>query len=261
MRVVSWNVNSVRARTEHLESVIARHQPHVLLLQETRCTDAQFPRELFLAHGYEVVHHGRDHRNGVAIASRIAMSDVRSGFAGAVSFPFDETRSVSALIDGIRMYSVYVPNGRTLDDDQYTYKLAWLDRLRADISAELTRGEDVLVAGDFNVAPADIDIYDPSRFRRTTHASPPERMAIAALLELGLTDVMRQRLPDPGVYTWWSHAAGQFGRNRGLRIDLVLASAGGAGRITGIAVDVETRGLTRASDHAPVVVDLDASTG
>lgn len=258
MQVVSWNVLSIRARTEHLATVIEQHQPQVLLLQETRCGDDRFPHEFLTTHGYEVAHHGHDHRNGVAIASRLGLSHVRRGFRSQTLAPFDEPRIVSAVVDGVRLHSIYVPNGRTLKDDQYQYKLAWLECLRADVRADLSDGTDVLVAGDFNVAPTDLDIYDPSRFRRTTHASPPERRAIAALLDLGLVDVMRDRLPGSGVYTWWSHSSQQWDRNRGLRIDLVLASPGCDRRITTVEVDRVTRGLPGASDHAPVLVQFEA---
>ena len=260
MRVVSWNVNSIRARLDHLVHVLDRHDPDVLLLQETRCTDAAFPHALLANRGFECAHHGLDHRNGVAIASRVGLGDIRYGFLEAPPSPFDEARLVAATCGGVRMHSVYVPNGRTLDDAQYTYKLAWLEQLRSDLAETLLLeqggGPPVLVAGDFNVAPADIDIYDPSRFRRTTHASPPERAALGALKSLGLVDTMRAYDPRPERYTWWSHAPGQVSKNRGMRIDLAFSSPSLAARVERVEADRETRELPRASDHAPVIIDI-----
>lgn len=260
MRVLSWNVNSVRARLEHLVQVLDRHHPDIVLLQETRCNDAAFPHALFAEHGFEAAHHGYDHRNGVAVASRVGLQEVRFGFRDAPGAPFDTARIVSADCGGIRVQSVYVPNGRTLADPQYTYKLEWLERLRIDVAAELADagGPPLLVAGDFNVAPADIDIYDPSRFRRTTHASPPERDAIRGIESAGLTDLLRAHNPAAGLYTWWSYAPGQVERNRGMRIDHAYASRSLADRVTRVEVDRVTRSLPRASDHAPLIIDLGA---
>ncbi len=237
-----------------------RLDPDVVLLQETRCPDLVFPNELFVDRGYQVAHHSLDHRNGVAIASRVGLSHVRCGFLSSSSEDgatrFDDARLISGVCSGIRFYSVYVPNGRTLEDPQYTYKLAWLEHLRVEAQWHTDRRKPVVFAGDFNVAPADIDIYDPSRFRRTTHASPPERAAIAALTDAGLIDAMRSRDQSAGLYTWWSYAPGQVERNRGLRIDLVLASRNVDRRITKLDVDRTTRGLPRASDHAPVWFEI-----
>ncbi len=187
------------------------------------------------------------------------MSDVRREFSlprGPSESVPGEARVVSAVIDGIRVYSVYVPNGRTLDNPQYTYKLNWLASLRDEVEQDLRDGSPVLVAGDFNVAPADIDIYDPSRFRRTTHASPPERAAIRAIEEVGLVDVMRERDPSAGMYTWWGYKPGQVEKNRGLRIDLALVSNDLVPRVAAVWVDKELRERPKASDHAPVIVDL-----
>ncbi len=256
VRLMSWNVNSIRSRHEGLERWIETHAPDVILLQETRCDDVRFPFELFARHGFDVAHHGRDHRNGVAIASRIGLADVHQGFEDDAPAPFDEPRLVSASVGEWRFHSIYVPNGRTLTDPHYEFKLDWFARLRRQIAGDLRAGVPTVIGGDFNVAPADLDIYDPSRWRGQTHASPPERAALSALLDEGLLDVMRDRESGGGLYTWWNYRPGQFSRNRGLRIDLFLLSEDLAGRVTRSWVDLDARGDTRPSDHAPIVVDL-----
>lgn len=253
MRVATWNVNSIRSRVDGLLAWLAEWRPDVVLLQETKCTDADFPFGELEAAGYASEHHGVDHWNGVAILSRIGITDVERGFAGLNRPPFDEPRLLSATCGGIRMHCVYVPNGRELDDPHYLFKLVWLERLRGVIDP----GVPTIVGGDLNVAPADIDIYDPKRWRRRTHASPPERAGIQALLDLGLVDVTRHHLPGPGVYTWWGYRAGMFETNRGLRLDLLLTTPDLAERSSRIQIDTVSRGLERPSDHAPVVMDLD----
>jgi exodeoxyribonuclease-3 len=254
MRVVSWNVNSIRTRADAVAQWIDRHSPDVVLLQETRCSDAQFPYSLFESRGLEVAHHGGGHRNGVAIAGRAGLADVTRGLEGPA--PFDEPRMISATTGGIRFHSVYVPNGRALDDPHYAFKLEWLQRLLTTVSSGVGRGEHTVLAGDFNVAPADIDIYDPARWRRRTHASPPERAAIEALQSAGLVDVARELDPRPGVYTWWNYRPGQFERNNGLRIDLVFVDRAHLGDVDRVWVDLEARAAVRPSDHAPVVLEL-----
>ncbi len=256
MRLMSWNVNSIRSRVEGLERWIETHEPDVVLLQETRCTDDAFPVDLLARLGYHVAHHGRDHRNGVAIASRRGLDDVQLGFEDVAAPPFDEPRLISATAAGVRLHSVYVPNGRSLVDPQYEFKLDWLIRLRRQLSADLRGGVPTVVGGDFNVAPADLDIYDPARWRGQTHASPPERAALSGLLDEGLCDVMRDRELGAGLYTWWNYRPGQFEANRGLRIDLFLLSAELSQRVTRTWVDLDARGDTRPSDHAPIVVEL-----
>jgi exodeoxyribonuclease-3 len=252
VRVATWNVNSVRSRTEQLVAWLDQWHPDVVLLQETKCSDADFPTVSMAGLGYDVAHHGTDHWNGVAILSRVGLRDVARGFPGINRSPYDEARVVSANCGGTRFHSVYAPNGRSLDDPHYLFKLVWLERLRGVIDTDVA----TIVGGDLNVAPADIDIYDPKRWRRRTHASAPERAAIGSLLDLGLVDVTRDVLPGPGVYTWWGYRAGMFETNRGLRLDLVLATRDLASRVTEVRVDTVTRGLERPSDHAPVIVDL-----
>jgi exodeoxyribonuclease-3 len=255
MRVVTWNVNSLRARIGNVTDWLDRHQPDVVLLQETKCSETQFEPLLggLVERGYRAAHHGVDHRNGVAIASRCGLDDVVRGFRGANRQPYDEPRLITATCGGIRFHSVYAPNGRALDDTHYLFKLVWLERLRS----QLDPGQPMVCGGDLNVAPTDADIYDPARWRRRTHASPPERAAIGALCDLGLRDVTREHLPDPGVYTWWSYRPGQFAANRGLRIDLALCNDPVAGRVRSVWVDTAERATERPSDHAPLVLDLD----
>lgn len=258
MRIATWNVNSIRSHHRRLGAWIERHAPDVLALQETKCTDAVFADVMIdaLPAGYEFVHHGRDHWNGVAIISRIGIDDVRRGFSGTNQPPYDEARLISATCGGIDVHSLYAPNGRELDDPHYLFKLVWFERLRTAHVA----GRPTAMLGDFNVAPADDDIYDPARWRRRTHASPPERAAIGALLDTGLRDVTREHLIDDGVFTWWSYRPGQLEQNRGLRIDLALCDEQVAGRVSAVWIDTDERRDDRPdekpSDHAPLVVEL-----
>ncbi|MCP3992083.1 MAG: exodeoxyribonuclease III [Actinomycetia bacterium] len=253
MRIASWNVNSIRARRERVLAWLDYHQPDVVLLQETKCDNETFETAWFEELGYEAEHWGVDHWNGVAILSRVGLAGVQRGFPGHQRSPYDEARLLSATISGVRVHSVYVPNGRELGDPHYLFKLVWLERLRAAIDV----GQPTIVAGDFNVAPADADIYDPKRWRRRTHASPPERAAIESLLDLGLIDVTRQHQPEPGVFTWWSYRPGQFEQNRGLRIDLALCTPDVADQVDRVWIDTDERAGKGPSDHAPLVVDLE----
>ncbi len=259
MRLATWNVNSIRSRHGRVHAWLERRRPDIALLQETKCSDAAFAElgTAFEALGYAVAHHGRDQWNGVAILSRVGLDDVRRGLPGANRPPFDEPRVVSAVCAGIDVHSLYAPNGRELDDPHYLFKLVWLERLRGAIRHD----RPTIVAGDFNVAPSDVDIYDPARWRRRTHASPPERAAIRTLVDDGLVDVGRSDEHEPGRYTWWSYRPGQFERNRGLRIDLALCSTSVADRVSDVWVDVDERtddgrSGEKPSDHAPVIVDI-----
>lgn len=260
MRIVSWNVNSIRSRHQRVLAWLERHRPDVVLLQETKCSDPLLEvaghADAWRRLGYDVAHHGRDHWNGVAILSRVGLTEVRRGFPGVNRAPYDEARSITATCGGIQVHSIYAPNGRALDDPHYLVKLVWLERLRTLVDVS----RPTVLAGDFNVAPVDVDIYDPIRWRRRTHASPPERAAIDALVDLGLVDVTREHLVGPGVYTWWSYRPGQFESNRGLRIDLALCTPDVAARTDRVWIDVVERAEAGApgkpSDHAPLVVDL-----
>ena len=251
VRIATWNVNSIRARVEVVMAWLATHRPDVVCLQETKCTDEAFPFDAFEEAGYEVAHHGVNHWNGVAIASRIGLDEVRAGFTGDQVAPFDEARLIRARCGGVSVASVYVPNGRELDDPHYLYKLVWLERLRSELMLDGAAAGETLVLGDFNVAPSDDDIYDPKRWRRRTHASPPERAAIAALLDLGFVDLGA----DEHAYTWWNYRTAPE-RDMGLRVDLALASAPLQRRVRSVIVDVAARRGERPSDHAPVVVEI-----
>lgn len=253
-RLVTWNINSIRTRHSRVVAWLERHRPDVVALQETKCTDATFADLAtdYVDLGYEWAHWGRDHWNGVAILSRCGLDDVQFGFAGQNRPPYDECRLVSAVCGGLRAACLYVPNGRTLDDPHYLFKLVWLERLRAEVRPDRAQ----VLLGDFNVAPTDADIYDPARWKRKTHASPAERAAIDALLDRGLIDVTRRHRPEPGLYTWWGYRPGQFDQNRGLRIDLALATRPVADNVEHVWVDTDERAGVQPSDHAPLVIDL-----
>lgn len=263
MRIVTWNVNSIRARLDLVAGWLDLHQPEVVLLQETRCMQHEFPMFDLVGRGYDVVHHGNHHRNGVAILSRVGLDDVQCGFRTdfrCSDGDVGEARLVSATCAGIRVHSVYVPNGRQLDHPQYRFKLAWLDHLRRELADDLAAGLPTVVAGDFNVAPAPIDIYDPRRFVGQTHASEPERAALRAIVDLGLRDITRELHPEPGFFTWWNYQPQQYEQNKGLRIDLFLTSGDIADRIVDVVVAHDARRVSKPSDHAPVVLELRSDT-
>jgi exodeoxyribonuclease-3 len=257
MRVVSWNVNSLGARLARVEKWLTLFQPDVVCMQETKCSDASFPALAFASLGYETTHHGQGQWNGVAILSRVGLEDPHAGFAdGADADP--EARVVWATCGGARIASCYVPNGRSLSDDHYQYKLAWLQRLRATLDAQCDPRSDVALLGDFNIAPTDLDVWDPKKFVNATHVSPPERAALAELQGWGLDDVFRTQYPDvDGLYSWWDYRAGSFHKRQGMRIDLVLASASLAARTSWAIVDRNARKGETPSDHAPLIVDFD----
>jgi exodeoxyribonuclease-3 len=257
VRVATWNVNSVKQRMPRLLPWLDQRRPDVVCLQETKLADAAFGELLGAAlaeRGYEFAIAGESRWNGVAILSKVGLDDVTIGVAGAPGFPHPEARAVAATCDGVRVHSLYVPNGREPDSDHYRYKLAWLAALREVVSA----GPDaVLLCGDMNIAPTDADVFDPAAYVGQTHVTPPERAALAALVDLGLRDVVRDRWPDERVFTYWDYRAGMFHQDLGMRIDLVLASAPVAGRVQAAWVDRHARKGTGPSDHAPVIVDLD----
>jgi exodeoxyribonuclease-3 len=256
MRIVTWNVNSLRARLERVEEWIADVQPDVLCMQETKLADDAFPALGFEAMGYECAHYGQGQWNGVAILSKVGLDDVVTNFAGDIE-PDPDARIISATCGGIRISCCYVPNGRALDDDHYTYKLSWLERLRAHIESESTPDGDVIVTGDFNIAPHDRDVYNITKLQGATHVSAPERDGLARLCDWGLTDLFRQHYPDAdSVYSWWDYRGGDFHMGRGMRIDLVLGSASVADRLTWSVCDRNARKGKQPSDHAPVLVDI-----
>jgi exodeoxyribonuclease III len=257
VRVATWNVNSVKQRVPRLLPWLDQRRPDVVCLQETKLADAAFTGllgEELAGRGYAVAHHGETQWNGVAILSKVGLDDVVPGLADGPGFPRPEARAVAATCGGIRVYSVYVPNGRVPDSDHYRYKLAWLAALRAEVAAGT---EDAIVCGDMNIAPTDADVFDPEAYVGQTHVTPPERAALAELQALGLRDVVRDRWPAERVFTYWDYRAGMFHRDLGMRIDLVLASPAVAGRVRAAWVDRQARKGSGPSDHAPVIVDLD----
>jgi len=257
VRIVTWNVNSLKQRMPRLLPWLDERRPDVLCLQETKIADDAFGElmgEELSSRGYEVAAHGEATWNGVAILSRVGLDDVVAGIEGGPGFPHPEARAVSATCDGIRVVCVYVPNGREPDSEHYRYKLAWLESLTAMISA---RDEPTVVLGDMNIAPTDQDVFDPEAYVGQTHVTPPEREALAKLQALGLRDVVRERWPDERVFSYWDYRAGMFHQDCGMRIDLVLASDEVADRVKAAWIDRHARKGKGPSDHAPVIVDLD----
>jgi exodeoxyribonuclease-3 len=261
MRLATWNVNSIRSRADRVAAFLQRQDVDVLALQETKCRDDQFPEMMFDALGYEVAHVGHSQWNGVAILSRVGVDDVEIGFPGQPGWgedPVAEARALGATCGGVRVWSLYVPNGRTLTDPHYAYKLQWLEALRTTAAGWLAEDPSAAVAlvGDWNIAPQDDDVWDMSVFTHSTHVSAPERAAFQAVVDAGYADVVRPHAPGPGVYTYWDYVRLRFPRREGMRIDFVLGSPAFAGRVTGALIDREERKGKGASDHAPVVVEL-----
>jgi exodeoxyribonuclease-3 len=257
MRIATWNVNSAKSRIPRLLPWLDQRQPDVVCLQETKLPDEAFDELLgaeFARRGYQVAHHGEGRWNGVAVASRVGLDDVVRGLPGDPGFPEPEARAITATCDGLRITSVYVPNGRTPDDPHYAYKLAWLAALRDAVAADPDRA---VVCGDMNIAPTDADVWDPSLFVGSTHVTPAERAALGELLALGLRDVIRVRWPTERVFSYWDYRAGRFHQDLGMRIDLVLVAEPVAKRVAAAWVDRAARKGSAPSDHAPVLVDLD----
>jgi exodeoxyribonuclease-3 len=265
MRLATWNVNSIRTRVGRVVDWLVREDVDVLGMQEIKCRPDQFPVEQFESAGYEVIAHGLNQWNGVAFASRRPMTDVETSFAGQPGFlkgaegpdqPL-EARALGVTVDGIRAWSLYVPNGRALDDPHYAYKLDWLGRLRDDATAWMSRRPDTPLAlmGDWNVAPTDADMGDPSFVPGiSTHISEPERAAFSAFLEAGMTDVVRPLVPEG--YTFWDYKQLRFPRNEGMRIDFILGSPALADTVTAASIHRDERKGDAPSDHVPVSVDL-----
>jgi exodeoxyribonuclease-3 len=257
VRLATWNVNSIKQRVPRLLPWLDERAPDVVCLQETKLTDDAFADLLgteLRDRGYEVAAHGQQAWNGVAILSRVGLEDVAPGLEGAPGFPDPEARAIAATCDGVRVVSVYVPNGRQPGSEHYAYKLQWLGALRAAVAA----GPDaVVVCGDMNIAPTDEDVFDPEAYVGQTHVTPPEREALAELQQVGLHDVVRDRWPDQRVFTYWDYRAGMFHQDLGMRIDLVLAGTPVAERVQAAWVDRQARKGRGPSDHAPVIVDLD----
>lgn len=258
--MATWNVNSAKAREPRLLGWLDERAPDVVCLQETKLSDEAFDETFGAAlaeRGYEVAHHGEGRWNGVALLSRVGLDDVVNGLPGAPGYPHQEARAVTATCGDMRVTSVYVPNGRTVDDPHYAYKLEWLGVLRDMVEAG--DPDSTIVAGDFNIAPADLDVYSVEVFAESTHVTPPEREALAAIEKTGLHDVIRDRWVDVPAFTYWDYRGGAFHQDRGMRIDLVLAGAPIAERRQAAWVDRLARKGTGPSDHAPVIVDLDTA--
>ena len=255
MRLATWNVNSLAVRLPRVEEWIRYAEPDVLCLQETKLADDAFPHEAFASLGYETAHHGNGQWNGVAIASRVGLTQVATGL-GSDEDDAQGTRLVAAECGGVRVHSVYVPNGRSLDSEQYTAKLAWLARLRELLDETASPDAPVAVCGDFNVAPEDRDLWDPAEFVGATHVSEPERAALARLEEWGLVDAFRRIYDGDHLFTWWDYRAGNFHKHKGMRIDLILVTETLAARTRYALVDRNARKGEKPSDHAPVFIDV-----
>jgi exodeoxyribonuclease-3 len=257
VRIATWNVNSVKQRVPRLLPWLDQRRPDVVCLQETKLADDKFAELLhdeLETRGYAVATHGEAAWNGVAILSRVGLEDVVPGIDGAPGFPRPEARALSATCGGVRIVSVYVPNGRVPDSEHYHYKLAWLSSLRRMLREA---PQSTIVCGDMNIAPTDDDVFDPDAYIGQTHVTPPERAALAELRELGLRDVIRDRWPTERVFTYWDYRAGMFHKDLGMRIDLVLATPAVTDRVKAAWVDRHARKGKGPSDHAPVIVDLD----
>src|SRR3954471_19494005 len=265
MRIATWNVNSVKQRVPRLLPWLDERKPDVVALQETKLADAAFTALLgteLADRGYEVALNGETQWNGVAILSRVGLEDPVAGIEGGPGFPHQEARAVAATCGGIRIVSVYVPNGRVPDSEHYRYKLEWLAALKEMVAA---RPEPTVVMGDMNIAPTDDDVFDPDAYIGQTHVTPPERAALQDLESVGLHDVIRDRWPNERVFTYWDYRAGMFHQDLGMRIDLVLASDPVAGRVKAAWIASHARNGSGPSDQAPAIVDLaqgpDGDTG
>jgi len=257
MRIATWNVNSLKQRLPRFLPWLDERKPDVVCLQETKLADdalAELVGDDLSGRGYELAAHGEAQWNGVAIVSRVGLDDVVTGLADGPGFPHPEARAVAATCDGVRVHSVYVPNGRSPGSDHYQYKLAWLAALRAAVAAGPVAA---VVCGDMNIAPADADVFDPDAYVGQTHVTAPEREALAQLQALGLHDVVRDRWPDERVFSYWDYRAGMFHQDLGMRIDLILAGEPVAARVRAAWIDRKARKGSGPSDHAPVIVDLD----
>ncbi|MEO8816380.1 MAG: exodeoxyribonuclease III [Mycobacterium sp.] len=265
MRLATWNVNSIRTRVGRVTDWLARAEVDVLAMQETKCTNEQFPTVPFAELGYEVAHIGLNQWNGVAIASRVGLADVEIGFAGQPPWsgkpdtaPAVEARALAATCGGVRVWSLYVPNGRALDNPHYTYKLDWLAALR-DTAAGWLRDDPsapIALVGDWNVAPTDDDVWSMEFFEGATHVSEPERSAFQAFLDTQFTDAVRPFTPGPGVYTYWDYTQLRFPKRQGMRIDFILTSPALAARVVDASIVRDERKGKSPSDHAPVLVEV-----
>jgi exodeoxyribonuclease-3 len=256
VRIASWNVNSLKQRLAKVESWVELRQPDILAMQETKLADEAAPLMPFRMAGYDLVHHGEGRWNGVAIASRLGITDVSFGFQGTGP-DAEGARFVAARCGGIRVVTVYAPNGRALGTPAYAAKLDWYERLIAWLATNADPADDLVLAGDLNIAPADADVYDPAVYVGTTHTSPPERDCFQRLIDWGLIDAYRAFHPEPGRFTWWDYRAGNFHKGLGMRIDHLLVTKSLAARLTGAEIDRDARKGPTPSDHAPLWLDAE----
>jgi exodeoxyribonuclease III len=262
MRIATWNVNSLKARLSRVEDWLGYAAPDILCLQETKLAEATFPHLAFSTLGYESLHHGNGQWNGVAILSRVGIEDVVFGFCEGIEADPD-TRLITATCGGVKVCSVYVPNGRALDDAHYLYKLSWLERLRRHLDQIAEPADAVAVCGDFNIAPEDRDVWNPAAFVGSTHVSQPERDALAHLRGWGLEDAFRLKYEQDRLFTYWDYRAGDFHEHRGMRIDLILVSKPLADQVVWAIVDRNARKGRKGnlpSDHAPLLADFASGT-
>lgn len=265
MRIATWNINSLRARTDRVVAFLERHDVDVLALQELKAKPSQLDLSAIEAAGYEVAVHGLNQWNGVGLLSRVGLSDVRTTMDAVPTWPEEEggvleARMLSGVVgDSLRVWSLYVPNGRELDHPHYPYKLRWLDAVRAEGSRVLADDPQarLVFAGDFNVAPQDDDVWDMAFFEGKTHVTEPERAAFRAIVDAGFADLVRPHAPGPGVYTYWDYQQLRFPKKEGMRIDFLLGSPAVEKTVTGAMIDRDERKGKGASDHAPVIVDLE----
>ena len=256
MKIVTWNVNSIRSRLDRAVAWLEKRQPDVVLLQETKATDEQFPLEPLEAAGYHVQIHGQKTYNGVALLSKQEPKDVVRGL-GDGEEEEEQARLIAGEVDGVKVVGVYVPNGQAVDSPKFPFKLRWLARLQAFLERHYAPDDTLLVLGDFNIAPDERDLYDPEAFRGQVHFHPDEHAALAELQAWGLKDLFREHEEGAGIYTWWDYRMLGFPKNKGLRIDLVLGTASAAERCRGVLVDRQERKGKKPSDHAPVFTFLD----
>ncbi|MDA2964851.1 MAG: exodeoxyribonuclease III [Actinomycetota bacterium] len=255
MLIATWNVNSLKARLDRVTQWVTENQPDVLCMQETKMKDEVFPALTFAEMGYESAHFGQGQWNGVAIISKVGLTDVVNNFAKPIE-PDHEARIISATCGGVKVVCVYVPNGRALEDDHYKYKLGWMKKLRQHADAIAKPNDRLVIGGDFNIAPADEDVWDVTKFEGATHVSAPERKVFAELCDWGLTDAFRELHPEPKVFSWWDYRNGSFHKGEGMRIDFLLATKSLMSDVEASSIDRNARKGEKPSDHVPVTITL-----
>lgn len=255
MLIATWNVNSLKARLDRVTHWVKENQPDVLCMQETKMKDEVFPALTFAEMGYESAHFGQGQWNGVAIISKVGLTNVVNNFAKPIE-PDHEARIISATCGGVKVVCVYVPNGRALEDDHYKYKLGWMKKLRQHADAIAKPNDRLVIGGDFNIAPTDNDVWDVTKFEGATHVSAPERKAFAELCEWGLTDAFRELHPEPKVFSWWDYRNGSFHKGEGMRIDFLLATKSLMSDVEASSIDRNARKGEKPSDHVPVTIKL-----